>query len=41
MVAAFATPKSTGTLDCLRRGITAGIPYRLIGQPPALEEIHP
>ena len=41
MVAAFATPKSTGALDCLRRSITAGIPYRLIGQPPTLEEIHP
>ena len=40
MIAAFATPKSTGTLDCLRRGITAGIPYRLIGQPPSLKEIH-
>jgi hypothetical protein len=39
LVAAFAQPHSTGTLDCLRRGIAAGIPYRLIGQPPSIEEI--
>ena len=39
LIAAFAAPKSDGTLDCLRRGIAAGIPYRLIGQPPTLKEI--
>lgn len=40
LLAIFNQPHSTGTLDCLRRGITAGIPYRLIGNPPSLKEIH-
>jgi hypothetical protein len=39
LLAIFAQPHSTGTLDCLRRGIAAGIPYRLIGDPPTLKEI--
>ena len=39
LLAFFARPHSTGTLDCLRRGITAGIPYRLIGNPPSIKEI--
>lgn len=40
LLAIFNQPHSTGTLDCLRRGIAAGIPYRLIGQPPSIKEIH-
>jgi hypothetical protein len=38
LLACFSRPESRGTRDCLDRGIAAGMPYRLIGNPPTLKE---